>query len=1059
MLNGNDAPTDILLNTTSVNENVAANSVIATLSSIDPNPNNTFTYSLVTGTGSTDNPFFSISDNQLKINTVPNFETKNQYSIGLRTTDQSGLSFQKNVILNVANRNEAPTFALLTDNFSAPDNPLTSNLNYNLTARQVGTLPIVNWVRNGDARVGNTSLGIDSGNYLRITNNGTAALDRNFNLSNSQGGLRIRFNLAPNPQGLLNQELGVSLSLGLSALNKNAAVNAAVPHFGIRFQGNGDIQAFDGNRDVTGSYSSWGGTGNDTTLHPFTLIATDPTDGNPFNGIGQTNIYVYSGKTLIYSYIKEGGGYRDNFINFSSNGTSGLDNLKIEKLGLVTFAENGTGTVYTATATDPNAGTTLTYSLAGTDANLFNLNSSTGAITFKNAPDLNAPADSGGDNIYDLIVTAFDGSLSASQSLAVLVTNTNEAPTNLALSNLSVNERVPANTIVGTFSSTDPDPGNPFVYTLVTGAGAADNSAFTIVGNQLQINNSPDLTLKSSYSIRVRTTDQGNLSFEKALTIGVNEINEAPTDLALSAIVVNENAANNTVVGTLTSTDPDLNNSFTYNLVTGFGSTDNASFNISGNQIRINTAPVTGKTSYSIRVQSTDQDGLSFEKILAISVNQTPTDLALSATQVSENIAANTVIGILSSSDPDPNDSFIYQLVSGVGADDNGAFTISNNTLKINSSPDFDTKPSYTLRVRTTDQNGLFVEKVLTINVNNINEAPTVTSSSTANFIENGTGVVYITEAIDPDAATTLTYSLAGTDANFFTIDSSTGLVSLNNALNFESPSDSNGDNIFDIIVRASDGSLSGSKAVALSLKNVNEAPTLTIPDSATTSEFNGVVFTITATDPDASDFLRYSLSGADAEFFEIDINERQIRFKEFPNFEAPLDSDRNNVYDITVNVTDNGNLIDSKAVAITVTDDNEAPTFSLLTDNFYAFNNSNTYNLNYNLTGRQSGILGTVDWISRGDTQVNFERLLGTHMSVDTGASAALNRNFSGEDSRGGLRIKFDLYPDTKRVRDPSLGVGISLGLSANDKNALIGSNVPHFGILFGCDLDLIRR
>ena len=588
------------------------------------------------------------------------------------------------------------------------------------------------------------------------------------------------------------------------------------------------------------------------------------------------------------------------------------------------------------------------------------------------------------------------------------------------------------------------------MYTLVTGIGAGDNSAFTIVGNQLQINNSPDLTVKSSYNIRVRTTDQGNLSFEKALTIGVNEINEAPTDLALSATVVNENAANNTVVGTLTSTDPDLNNSFTYNLVTGFGSTDNASFNINGNQIRINTAPVTDKTSYTIRVQSRDQDGLSFEKILAISVNQTPTDLALSANQISESTAANTVIGILTSTDPNPNNSFIYQLVSGLGADDNSAFTISDNTIKINSSPDFDTKPSYSLRVRSTDQNGLFVEKVLTINVNNINEAPTVTSSSTANFIENQTGIVYITDASDPDAATTLTYSLAGTDAAFFSIDSITGVVSLNNALNFESPSDSNGDNIFDIIVRASDGSLIGSKAVSLSLTNVNEAPTITNPDSVTTSEVNGVVFTITATDPDASDFLRYSLSGADAEFFEIDINERQIRFKEFPNFEAPLDSDRNNVYDITVTTTDNGKLTDSKAVAITVTDSNEAPTFSLLTDNFYAFNNPNPYNLNYNLTGRQSGTLGTVDWISSGDTQVNFERLLRTHLSVDTGASAALNRNFSGEDSRGGLRIKFDLYPDTKRVRDPSLGVGISLGLSANDKNALIGSNVPHFGILF---------
>ncbi|MFM7384426.1 MAG: choice-of-anchor I family protein, partial [Microcystaceae cyanobacterium] len=89
----------------------------------------------------------------------------------------------------------------------------------------------------------------------------------------------------------------------------------------------------------------------------------------------------------------------------------------------------------------------------------------------------------------------------------------NEAPTNLTLSATSIDENVPENSVIGTFSTTDPNTGDSFTYSLVTGDGATDNSAFSIVGNQLQINNSPDFETQNNYSIRVKTTDQGGLGF------------------------------------------------------------------------------------------------------------------------------------------------------------------------------------------------------------------------------------------------------------------------------------------------------------------------------------------------------------------------------------------------------------------------------------------------------------------------------------------------------------------------------------------------------------------
>ena len=309
------------------------------------------------------------------------------------------------------------------------------------------------------------------------------------------------------------------------------------------------------------------------------------------------------------------------------------------------------------------------------------------------------------------------------------VSSTNTAPTDIRLSANSINENVAANSTVGTLSSTDPDAGNTFTYTLVTGTGSTDNASFNISGSSLRITSSPDFETKSSYSVRVRTTDQGSLTYEKAFTITINNLNEAPTDIALSAGSINENVAANSTVGSLSSTDPDAGNTFTYTLVTGTGSTDNASFNISGSSLRITSSPdFETKSSYSVRVRTTDQGGLTYEKAFTITINdlnEAPTDITLSASSINENVAANSTVGTLSSTDPDAGNTFTYTLVTGTGSTDNASFNISGSSLRITSSPDFETKSSYSVRVRTTDQGGLTYEKAFTITINNLNEAPT----------------------------------------------------------------------------------------------------------------------------------------------------------------------------------------------------------------------------------------------------------------------------------------------------------------------------------------------
>jgi len=102
--------------------------------------------------------------------------------------------------------------------------------------------------------------------------------------------------------------------------------------------------------------------------------------------------------------------------------------------------ENTSGVVYTATADDPE-GNALTYTLSGTDAELFQLDANNGTLTFKAPANYEAPVEANNDNTYDLLLTANDGSLnSVAQALAISIDNINEAP------ELTVNQGATVNT-------------------------------------------------------------------------------------------------------------------------------------------------------------------------------------------------------------------------------------------------------------------------------------------------------------------------------------------------------------------------------------------------------------------------------------------------------------------------------------------------------------------------------------------------------------------------------------------------------------------------------------
>ncbi|MBO1047272.1 MAG: DUF4347 domain-containing protein [Dolichospermum sp. DEX182a] len=115
--------------------------------------------------------------------------------------------------------------------------------------------------------------------------------------------------------------------------------------------------------------------------------------------------------------------------------------------------------------------------------------------------------------------------------------------------------------------------------------------------------------------------------------------------------------------------------------------------------------------------------------------NKTPTNLTLSTSTIAENQIIGTVVGNLTTTDPDTGDTFTYSLVTGIGATDNSVFTISNNQLKTKAVFDFEAKNSYSIRVRTTDQGGLFFEQQLTIGVTDLNDNDSFTTTALQDII------------------------------------------------------------------------------------------------------------------------------------------------------------------------------------------------------------------------------------------------------------------------------------------------------------------------------------
>ena len=572
----------------------------------------------------------------------------------------------------------------------------------------------------------------------------------------------------------------------------------------------------------------------------------------------------------------------------------------------------------TAANSDPNA--TFTFSLSCaipvTDDGFFNI--------LGTSLQTSASFDFETKSIYNICIRVTDqGGLTLDQNFIVTVNNLNEVPTDISLSNNTVDENRPINTVVGVLTATDPDAGATFTFSLTCAAAGADDGSFNILGTNLQTSAIFDFEAKSTYNICIRVTDQGALTLDKNFIVTVNNVNEMPTGISLSNTIVNENQPINTIVGALTAADPDAGATFTFSLSCLVAGPDNGSFNILGTNLQTSAIlDFEAKSTYNVCIRVTDQSGLSFDKnfvVTANNVNETPTGISLSNTIVNENQQVNTVVGGLTAIDPDAGGMFTFSLSCAVAGADDGFFNILGTNLQTSAIFDFETKSTYNICIRVADQGGLTFDKNFVITVNNLSEntAPTDLSLSNTTVDENRpiSTVIGALAATDPDAGATFTFSLtcaiAGAEDGSFNIFGVNLLTSA--TFDFETKS------TYNICIRVMDqGGLTFDKNFVITVNNVNEAPTNISLSNSTVDENQSVptvVGALTANDPDTGATFTFSLAcaiaGADDGSFNI--LGTSLRTS------ATFDFETKSAYNICIRVTDQGGLSFDKNFVVTV--------------------------------------------------------------------------------------------------------------------------------------------
>jgi len=940
----------IVVNVTNVNDNSPALTVntpysvaegqtaVGTVTTTDGDAGTTtLTYSL-SGTDADDFTITKTGEAQngvITFDAAPDFETKTAYSLNVVVSDGTNTTTEA-IVVNVTNVNEAPV--ITTTSFT------------NIPEEQ--------------ATIGNLAVTDDASDSISYAITGGA--DR---LKFSVSGAALSFSANPNFEIPGDADGNNVYVVEITATDGGGLTDIETVSVTV-------VNANDAPVITTTTFTNI----SEEQTAVGTLAATDADSGDSitFAISGGADRLKFSaggigGSTLAFNgftpdFDSPGSADSSNTyevqITATDNGTGALTDVQTITVVITDLNDNspaltvntpysvaeGTTAVGTVTTTDADAGTTLTYSLTGTDKDDFTITKTgaaqNGVIAFSSAPDFETKT------AYSLNVVVSDGTNTTTEAIVVNVTNVNDnSPVLSVATPYSVAE---GQTAVGTVTTTDADAGTTTLTYSLTGTDADD---FTITktgeaqNGVIAFSSAPDFETKTAYSLNVLVSD-GTTTTTEAIVVNVTNINDNnPVFTSSTSESINEGQ---TSVSTVEAGDAD-GNTIAYS-IDSTGREDHALFTINSSTgaLTMTARDFENPTDdhgtddnnvYGVTVKATDngtpaRTATHDISVTVVNVNEKPVITSSATFNQDENKAISNAAADVTPTDPDGAGSFTHSIVGGA---DETKFTINSVTGQIffKSLRNFEIPGStansnaYVIDVQVTDTttaaNGVLSSDVqtVTITVNNINDAPVFTSSTSESINEGQTSVSTV-EAGDADG-NTIAYSIDSTgreDHALFTINSSTGALTMT-ARDFENPTDDHGtddDNVYGVTVKATDngtGALTATHDISVTVVNVNDnSPALTVNTPYSVAEGQTAVGTVTTTDGDAgTTTFTYSLSGTDADDFTItktgEAQNGVITFDAAPDFETKT------AYSLNVLVSD-GTTTTTEAIVVNVTNIND---------------------------------------------------------------------------------------------------------------------------------------
>ena len=558
--------------------------------------------------------------------------------------------------------------------------------------------------------------------------------------------------------------------------------------------------------------------------------------------------------------------------------------------GARSIPENQTGNVGAPLEADDSDNLTYTMS-GGRDDEVFTINEETGQISVKSGTELDHETQA----IYSVQVTATDPSLDSDRiTVTINVTNVDEDPS-ITAGDTDIDYAEDRTNAIATYVATDPEDDRASPRKQLTWS-VTNPTIFSIEGGVLKFKSQPDFEAPGAnvYNITVTVTDSNDTTDTRAVAVTVTNVDE-DGEVTLPTLQPKEGIG---IAATLT--DPDGTISDT----------------------KWQWARSTNRTSW--------------------------TDIEADATSeppITSDMATYT---------PGPDDVGKYLRATATYIDGESEDTTDTKTAEEISANKVAMKDYENAAPVFPDQDP---------------DMDVVDRNQKREIYENmapGTGVGEPVTATDIGAdgnQEVLIYTRAGTDESSFVIDRETGQISVaaGAELDYEKPADANRDNEYEVTVTATDpsGTASDAVTVTIKVKDVQEAPKLAgeMPTDDPVTEkdnhpelsstptllpqdpaYTAVVAIYTATDDEDDGAnprkpLKWSLSGSDMGQFNFcdpsvdntcadpaDNSPVELRFKDSPDFEDPADSGGNNVYDVTVTVTDSRGRTDSVDVAVSVT-------------------------------------------------------------------------------------------------------------------------------------------